>query len=161
MFDATQFLNTVRLIFYVLIISSACIYSIPIVLVKRFRSPINILTVNVSMSCIVCSIYWSVYSVLQIVFLNDLPNWNCVLFQYFQTIVNCQEIYALCNVSINRFCIILYNNKLLFKTQRWVFICIGIQWLIGMIMPLPLLVVNGQVIIMLCSLQSLERYRSY
>ena len=103
----------------------------------------------------------SIYEILLMVLPDDLNKWNCVLFQYFQTLVNLQEVYALCNVSINRLCIILYNNKLLFKTRRWVFTCIGTQWLIGMIMPLPLFVINGQVIIMLYSFKNLERYHSY
>jgi hypothetical protein len=144
MSDAVQFLTVVKLVFFVLIILSACIYSIPILCVKRFRSPINILTVNVSISCIICSVYWTMYTVLQMVMLEELTKWDCVLFQYFQTFVNCQEIYALCNVSINRFCIILYNNKRLLRIQKWVFTCIGIQWLIGVILPLPLFSITGQ-----------------
>jgi len=147
MLDIIQLLTIIKLPFFVLIILSACIYSIPILFVKRLRNPINILTVNVCITCIVCSIYWTIYCVLQLVLSDDLDSWSCVLFQYFQTIVNCQEIYALFNVSINRFFIILYNNKLLFKTRGWVLTCIGIQWLIGMILPLPLFSITGQVII--------------
>ena len=130
-----------------MIILLACIYSIPILFIKRFRNPLNILTVNLAISCSICALYWTIYYILHVVLLDDLNNWNCVLFQYFQTIVNFQEIYAVCNVSINRFCIILYNNKLLFKTQRWAFICISFQWLMGFILSLPLISVNGQVII--------------
>jgi hypothetical protein len=147
MLDTFQLLAIIRLPFFVLIILSACIYSIPILFVNRLRNPINILTVNVCITCIVCSVYWTIYSVLQLVLSNDLNSWDCALFQYIQTIVNCQEIYAIFNVSINRFFIILYNNKPLFKTRRWVLTCIGIQWLIGMILPLPLFSITGQVII--------------
>jgi hypothetical protein len=103
MLDTIQLLTIIKLPFFVLIILSACIYSIPILFVKRLRNPINILTVNVCITCIVCSIYWTIYCVLQLVLSDELDSWSCVLFQYFQTIVNCQEIYALFNVSINRF----------------------------------------------------------
>ncbi|CAF0756638.1 unnamed protein product [Adineta steineri] len=96
------------------------------------------------MSCIICSIYWIIYSFFEIELLNNVSNWNCSIFEYFQTIVNCQEIYSVCNISIHRFCIILYNNKLLFKSRQWVFTCIGIQWLLGMICPLPLFTIFGQ-----------------
>jgi hypothetical protein len=150
MVESIQTLAIVTIIFLILVILLACIYAIPICFVRRFRSHINILTVNVCITCIVCCMYWLIYNIIQMVFLDDLANWDCVLFQYFQTIVNCQEIYSLCNVSINRFCIIRYHNKLLFKTRRWILTCIVIQWLIGMILPLPLFTISGQVIFGFC-----------
>lgn len=147
MLDVFQLIDIVRIVFFVPTILLAFIYSITILFIKRFRNPLNILTVNLAVSCTICAIYWIIYYILNVVLLDDLNNWNCVFFQYFQTVVNFQEIYALCNVSINRFCIILYNNKLLFKTQRWVFICISVQWLMGFIVLLPLISINGQVIV--------------
>jgi len=104
--------------------------------------------------------YWLIYDILQMVFLDDIANWNCVLFQYFQTVVNCQEIYSLCNVSINRFCIILYHNKPLFKTQRWILTCIVIQWLIGVILPLPFFTISGQVIVNPKELKNINRFET-
>ena len=155
--DTIEYIDIIKLIFYVIIISLAFIYLIPILCIGRFRSPVNILTVNVSMSCIICSIYWTIYILLQIILSDNLNKLNCVYFQYFQTVVNCQEIYALCNISINRYCIIIYNNKILFKTQRWILITIGIQWLIGIIIPLPLFSIIDQVIGDLFRYQIFER----
>ncbi len=160
MVESIQILAIVRIIFFILVSLLACIYAIPICFVRRFRSHMNILTVNVCISCIVCCIYWLIYNILQMVFLDDLANWDCVLFQYFQTIVNCQEIYSLCNVSVNRFCIILYHNKLLFKTRRWILTCIVIQWLIGMILPLPLFTISGQVFVNPKELKNISRFET-
>jgi hypothetical protein len=148
MLEARQSLVVVEVLFLVIVFLSACVYSITVLLVKRFHTSINLLTVNVCVCSMTCSVYWIVYNVIQGVLLRDLTGWNCVLAQYFQTFANCQAVYGLCVVSVNRFCIVLYNNKLLFKTRRWVFICIGIQWLLGVLIPLPTLSISTQVIVL-------------
>jgi hypothetical protein len=146
MLGIVESLAVVKIVLFVIIISSACVYSAPILLIGRFRTSINILTINLCVSAIICSTYWIIFCILQVKSLDKPTGWNCLLLQYFQTFVNGQEIYSLCVISINRFCFILYNNKVLFRTRRWSYICIGSQWLIGMILPLVTFVMPEQVI---------------
>ena len=146
MFGVVDSLAVVKIVLFVVIILSACVYSVSILLIKRFHTSINILTINLCVSAIICSIYWIVFCILQLKSLDNPTGWNCVVLQYFQTFVNGQEIYSLCVISINRLCFIVYNNKILFRTRRWAYICIGSQWLLGVILPLPTFVMPGEVI---------------
>ena len=147
MLGVVESLAIVKIVLFVIIILSACVYSFAILLVKRFHTSINILTINLCVSAIVCSTYWIIFCSLQLESLDNPAGWNCLLLQYFQTFVNGQEIYSLCVISINRFCYILYSNKILFRTRRWAYICIGSQWLLGTILPLPTFAMPGEVIL--------------
>ncbi|CAF1249868.1 unnamed protein product [Adineta steineri] len=62
---------------------------------------------------------------------------SCLLIFYLQTTVNCQFIYALCIVSLNRLFAIVYQSKTFFRTKKWTIICISIQWICGILIPLP------------------------
>ena len=146
MLGVVESLALLKIVLFVIIILSASVYSVSILLIKRFHTSINILTLNLCVSAIVCSMYWIFFCILQLKSLENPIGWNCILLQYFQTFVNGQEIYSLCVISINRFCLVLYHNRILFKTRRWTYICIGSQWLLGAILPLPTFAMPREVI---------------
>jgi len=86
-----------------------------------------------------CAIYWIVKYILS-VFYPDAYNSDpglCTFQEYIQTVVICQVVYALGLVSIRRLCIIIYPQRRLLKTNKWSFICIGVQWIFGMIISMP------------------------
>ncbi|CAF3866663.1 unnamed protein product [Rotaria sp. Silwood1] len=62
---------------------------------------------------------------------------SCLSVLYGQTMVNCQVIYALCIVSFNRLCIIIYGQTTFFRTKQGIVVSIGIQWFIAATLPLP------------------------
>ncbi|CAF2904601.1 unnamed protein product [Rotaria sp. Silwood2] len=62
---------------------------------------------------------------------------SCLPIIYVQTMVNCQVTYAVCVVSFNRLCTVIYGQTTFFRTKRGVALSIGIQWFIGATLPLP------------------------
>jgi len=116
----------------------ACLYVIPLCFVGRFHAPLHLLTMNVCIAAFVCSIFWTIYFIMN-TFHPDIL-WtaqSCLPIIYIQTTVNCQVTYALCMVSLNRLLAIIYNNKLLFRTKQWVAICVSAQWIFASLIPLP------------------------
>lgn len=124
-------------ILFVIFLAS-CIYAIPLSIVRRFHNPIHLLTLNVCITSSICSMFWIVYFIMSTFYVRLLwTEKSCLLILYLQTVVNCQVLYSLCVVSLNRLCTILYPNKLLFRSKLWVMICIVVQWTIGVLLPLP------------------------
>ncbi|CAM4932827.1 unnamed protein product [Rotaria socialis] len=62
---------------------------------------------------------------------------SCLLIIYGQTMVNCLVTYSMCVVSLNRLLIIIYGQTSLFRTKRGIALCIGVQWLTAITIPLP------------------------
>ncbi|CAF2128467.1 unnamed protein product [Rotaria magnacalcarata] len=62
---------------------------------------------------------------------------SCLLIIYGQTMVNCLVTYALCVVSLNRLLTIIYGQTSFFRTKRGIALCIAVQWLIAITIPLP------------------------
>ena len=153
MLDFVESLAAVKLALFGVILLSAWIYSAPILLIRNFRTSINLLTVNLCVSATVCSIYWILFCTLQVKSLDNAPGWYCVLLRYFQTFANGQEIYSLCVISINRFCFIRFPQKPWFKTRQWSYMCVASQWLLGVILPLPTFALPAQV--RLCTIENL------
>jgi hypothetical protein len=60
--------------------------------------------------------------------------------------VICQTIYAICMVSLNRLFTIVYKNKAFFRTKKWVAVCVSAQWILAVLIPLPALATNVDVI---------------
>jgi len=71
---------------------------------------------------------------------------SCLLILYLKNMVICQAVYSVCMVSLNRLFSIVYKNKALFRTKRWVAICISAQWILAAIISLPALAINIDVI---------------
>ncbi len=62
---------------------------------------------------------------------------SCLPILYLQTTVNTQVLYASCMVSLSRLFTVVYRNKALFRTKKWVAICISVQWIFAALIPLP------------------------
>lgn len=133
MFDEDDFILNilifVKFILFILLIIFACIYALPLCLLSRFYSPINIMTVHLCLAFISSAIFWMIIYMLdlnQAMGFNIISQQRCSLLSSIETMFNCLVIYSLSTVAINRFCSINYSNKNLFKSQRWAFVCIGI-----------------------------------
>jgi hypothetical protein len=64
---------------------------------------------------------------------------------YSEIVVNCFMIYSVIVVTINRFVTIKYQNKRFFKRLTWVIISSIAQWIMAIILPLPLLILCYEV----------------
>ncbi len=147
MYDTIDILIISQITICILILISSCVYVLPILSIQRFRSPTNLLTANVSVTIFAWAVYWIVKSVLA-EFFPDLYNAApklCTFQGYIQTMLLCQIAFSLCVVSVHRLCIIIYPQKLLLKTKKWVLICIGIQWTFNTIAALPMFSMSAQV----------------
>ena len=121
-----------------LIAIGACLYAIPLCLIKRFHKPLHLLSLNVCIAAFICAVFWAIYFIMNTFYTDIL--WtakSCIPILYIQTTVNCQVLYALCVVSLNRLFTIVYKNKALFRSKKWVGICVSIQWIFAAAIPLP------------------------
>ncbi|CAF2509847.1 unnamed protein product [Rotaria sp. Silwood2] len=140
---ALKILIFVKLVLFILLIVFACVYALPLCFLSRFHSPINMMTVHVCLAFIGSAVFWTIVYMLNLrngASYNIISQERCSIASSIETILNCLVIYSLCTVSINRFCIIRYSNRIMFKSQRWALVCIGITWLITLIVSIPLLI---------------------
>ena len=140
MADVQFILFLFQIILLAITILLALIYLVPILLFRQFHQRLNIFTVNVSMSVICCALFWLVYdwigqfNPLQLYSLK-----NCSLVLYTQMMCTIQLPLALAVVSIHRFCLVVYHRKIFFQQKQWMIMCVTCQWLVGFVIPLPLL----------------------
>jgi len=64
------------------------------------------------------------------------PN-MCIILFYAYNIASIEIPFAFVIFSIHQLCSIVYNTKPLFKTKRWIGICIAIQWIAQLFISLP------------------------
>jgi hypothetical protein len=116
----------------------ACLYAIPLCFIKRFHTPLHLLSLNVCITAFICGTFWAIYFIMTTFYFDIL--WTAKSFipiLYVQTTVNCQVLYALCMVSLNRLLTIVYKNNAFFRTNKWVAICVSSQWIFAAAIPLP------------------------
>ena len=135
---ALHTLVIVKVIILGIISIIACLYALPLCLIRRFHTPIHLLTLNVCIATFFCSTFWAIYFVMSIFYPDILwTEYSCLPIIYVQTTVNCQVLYALCVVSLNRLFCIIYPNKAIFHKSTWVVICVVSQWVFAGLIPLP------------------------
>ncbi|CAF0855901.1 unnamed protein product [Adineta steineri] len=122
------------------------IYLLSIIFVKRFHTTSNILTGNVCLAGIICTIYWVIDIVVSVFYPALLDDYIvlCILSQCFPTMFNCLTIYSLVIITINRFFTVVYPKKRLFQRKTWCFISIIVQWITAICVPIPQLVFDCQ-----------------
>jgi hypothetical protein len=126
---------------------AACLYAIPLCFIRQFHKPIHLLTLNVCIAAFICSTYWCIFFIMNTYY--PLILWNlqsCLPIVYFQNMINCQVLYSLCLVSLNRLLTIVYTNIALFRTKGWAGICVSVQWIIVALIFFPILFSNAEVI---------------
>jgi hypothetical protein len=139
----------IQIILLLLNILSALIYSIPILLIRRFHSINNAFTVNLCFATICSAIYWLSYCIAIQFYPQHLAGDQiCIVLGYFGIMCTIQLPLALVEVSVYRLCSVVYFTKPFFKKKQWAMICIASQWAIGIIAPLPRISLNDSVSIL-------------
>jgi hypothetical protein len=148
MFEVARLIIFIQLIILSIIIVLAWIYILPIIFIRRLHTVSNLLTCNVCLVSFLGSLYWTVYYVFNGFYSTDLNKCilSCTIVSYFQTLINCLMIYAFLMISINRFFLIIYPNRRLFKRLTWCFISFMIQCIIAIILSLPYFILVFEVI---------------
>ncbi|CAF2938660.1 unnamed protein product [Rotaria sp. Silwood2] len=120
------------------VIIGSILYALPICFIRRFHTPLNLLTLSLSVALFMCTTFWTIYFVMNTFYTNRLwTEKSCLVIIYLQTIVNGQFVNTLCSISLNRLFAIVYPNKAFFRTKTWVAICMCIQLIYGLLIPLP------------------------
>ena len=131
-----------RITLFGLILLVASIYCIPIFCLRRYFYRNNLLTLNICLATILSSIYWFIfYLFLEIDYLRTVTfiAEHCQWFLIVPLILTLQVPFSFVTASFNRLCVVVYPYKPLFKSTRWILICILIQHLLCIILPLPML----------------------
>ncbi|CAF1251797.1 unnamed protein product [Rotaria sp. Silwood1] len=105
------------------------------------------MTVHVCLAFIGSAVFWIIVYMLNLYYdaaYYIISQERCSIVSSIETILNSLVIYSLCTVAINRFCIIKYSNRILFKSPRWALVCIGITWLITSFVSVPLLISSNR-----------------
>jgi hypothetical protein len=124
----------------------AVAYSIPILLLRQFHHRLNIFTVNVSMAIICVCLFWFVSDMITHFNIRQLYNVKtCPLLAYAQMMCTIQLPLALVVVSIHRLCSVVYHTKVFFKRKQWIVMCVTCQWLVGIVVSLPILIRDASV----------------
>ncbi len=138
MVDISRIFALLKITVFGISILLALIYSLPILLLRRFHHRLNILTVNICLAMVVTSIYYMAYFIMQEYYIEDLFTEKiCAFLFYLQTISNCQLPFSFTVLTINRFCSIIYPRKAFFKTKKFVVICVTSQWIAACVLSLP------------------------
>jgi hypothetical protein len=147
MANVSQILVIVNIALMMLGGTLALIYLLTIILIQRFHTTGNILTGNVCLISILCTGFWCTLNVigafyptlmLQTIVLKIFSSYSEIMF-------NCFLVYSIVIVTINRFLAIKYQNKRFFKRRTWPIISSIIEWIISIILPVPLLILCYEV----------------
>jgi hypothetical protein len=146
MVDFSYVITVLQLCTLTIIICLTLVYSIPIILIRRFRHRTHMFTLDVCMAILFCSIYWIVYYTMTDIHGQQFYSTRlCSLMSYIQTMCALQVPLAFTMVSIHRLCCIVYHNKVYFKSKQWVLMCVTCQWMVGLVIPLPIFIINQAV----------------
>jgi hypothetical protein len=148
--DTEQFVAImiiVRIIVLGIVSILTCVYAIPICFIRRFHTPLNLLTLNVCIAAFVCSNFWIIFYVMDAYFPHIFyTTQSCLPILYLKNMVICEELYAVCVVSLNRLFTIVYKNKPFFRTKKWVAVCVSAQWILAALLALPAFTTSVEVI---------------
>ena len=136
-------LNILNIISYFIILVISLIHWIVLISFGRSRQTTDLSLINFCFTVIFHSIFWIFYYLmleLALEFLFD--NAHCTYLYYGQSLCTCQVTYSFMLMTLNRYLIITQPTNRLFHSCRWIMTCILCQWLIGLLLPLPLLARN-------------------
>jgi hypothetical protein len=130
---------TLEAVILLIIFALTCIYMLLIIFIRRFHTVINILTGNVCLTTSLGCIFWIFYFVSMAFYPAILMRDTllCSLIPYLQAMTNSLIVYAILMTTINRYFVVMYPNKRLFKRRTFSFISSGVQWIVAIILPLP------------------------
>jgi hypothetical protein len=155
--DVISIIALVQVIVFAVIILLTLVYSIPLLIFRRFHHRTHVFTINVCVAILCCSIYWVVSLAMTEINVRQFYNIQTYsLVFYAQTMCTLQVPMALIVVSIHQLCCVVFYSKAIFKTKRWAFFCVTCQWIFGSIISLPVVIRNRTVrISMSCNIEKL------
>lgn len=139
MSDITTMLIFLNIFFLSLIFITSFIHCIPVISNRRFQHANNLLILNLCVTSNCCCFYWiGYYLTLHYAPENLFQDSTCNWVFYFQTMAACQVIYSFSIISLHRYFYIVHHTNRYFKSKQWLRLSIGVQWVVGFIVPLPI-----------------------
>lgn len=143
MSNTMSMLIFLNVFFLLLIVIISFIHCIPVLSNRRFQHANNLLIFNLCITSNCCCLYWiGYYLTLHYAPDNLSHDSTCSWRFYFQTMTACQVIYSFTIISIHRYFYIVHHTKRYFKSKQWLCLSISIQWIVGLIIPLPIFARN-------------------
>jgi hypothetical protein len=138
MADILYITTILQVTLYFLILIIALVYSLFILLIRRFRHRNNIFILNICLAIIGTSVYSIIYLIMGYFDPGRLYATDMCLFLFYTYNIICIGIpFSFVTFAVHRFCSIIYHTKPFFKKKRWVAICIGSQWMGEFVISLP------------------------
>jgi hypothetical protein len=160
--DALQLTVIVNITLLASAASLSLIYTMTVACVARLHTAINILTGHFCFVSTLCCLFWIIHN-YRLAFQQDFHEQSiaiCIFTRYGPELVNCLVIYALLTITINRFLIVIYPNKGLFKRQTWSMITLIIQWLVTWLLTCPQLV-NALIVTIYLLIHTHDDHRTF
>jgi hypothetical protein len=128
----------------------AFIYATTIVFVRRFHNRNNMFILNICCTTMGSCIYFIIYTKMSY-FDNArlVTPQSCAILYYAYSIAGIGIPFTFVTFTVHRFCSIVFHTKPLFKTKKWVMICIASQWIGECIISLPFVLRPGPVSILI------------
>ncbi|CAF0767776.1 unnamed protein product [Adineta ricciae] len=105
------------------------------------KNKLNWFTVNVCLTSVfLCSIILQI-SIQQLLTVSS--GLSCRLQAYLADMAACQMMYSHCVVAISRIFTIVYSNKQFFRSNSYIWLCIGLGWAFALLIALPQLFSNS------------------
>ena len=146
MIEILRLLHLLNVFGFLLAFIALFIYWIALFFIRQSPNSIKLLSMNFctvsGFNCIFWMFYYLMIEFAPKLLLDDA---HCTYLYYGQSLCTCQVTYSFTVISLNRYLIITQPTNRLFHSCRWIMTCILCQWLIGLLLPLPLLARNLQV----------------
>ncbi|CAF1288683.1 unnamed protein product [Adineta ricciae] len=141
MADLATILSILQLVLMGLALVLTLIYSLSILSNRRFHHQNNIFILNICFAIMTSAIFFLAYlSILnfnvKLFYISNI----CIIIYYAYSIASIQIPFAFVAFTVHRFCFILYHTRPFFRTNKWVIICIGGQWIIQFLISLPFII---------------------
>lgn len=127
-------LGIVRDSLYGVIACIALIYSCLIICLRRFHHRNNVFILNLCINTIFTCLYFIIYFNAGSFVISPT---GCIFFNYAFNVASVELAYAFLAFSVHRFCSVVYHNRPLFKTKKWIAICFSSQWIGQFAISLP------------------------
>lgn len=122
-----------------LVATSALMYILFVWVIRMTNFNIVGFTINYCFAALLFVSFYLCYYGLT--FLNDyytlISANGCNYLFYFSIFANCSVVYTFGGISINRLCMVVFNTKRIFKTNKWVIASITVSWIVTVAITLP------------------------
>jgi hypothetical protein len=138
MVNSIYIVVVIEILVFSLILLFTSVYSLLILLVRRFHHRNHMFILNICFNIINAAIFFIIFYTLSYFDPSHLfvPN-MCIFLFYAFNVVSIGIPFAFIAFTVHRLCSLVYRRINFFKTKRWVMVCIVSQWIGIFVISLP------------------------